>query len=151
MHNDEISESQESSQKHVRKVAFILATGSYQREAPTTVLRLAEKLLERGIEVNVWAFEEAVTLTNRDQIEHNEPPSLREVLGDRHAPIGRFIDQLLRVGLHGTKMDWVTCILCAQERGVERHQIGGAIIGTLGDLWKFVKGADQVIAIPVYR
>lgn len=151
MLHDEGSEIQESNTQKVSTVAIILSTGSYQREAPTTVLRLAEKLLERGIEVNVWAFEEAVTLTNREQVEHNEPPSLREVLGDRHAPIGRFIDQLLRVGLHGPKMDWVTCILCAQERGVENHQIGGPIIGTLGDLWKFVNRADQVIAIPVYR
>jgi tRNA 2-thiouridine synthesizing protein D len=142
--------SQEAARK-VRKVAIILSTGSYQREAPTTVLRLAEKLLERGIEVNVWAFEEAVTLTNRDQIEHNEPPSLKKILGDKHAYVGKFIDQLLRVGLHGAKMDWVTCILCAQERGVDRHQMGGAIIGTLGDLWKFVGDADQVIAIPTYR
>jgi len=137
--------------KKTRKVAIILSTGSYQREAPTTVLRLAEKLLERDIEVNVFAFEEAVTLTNRDQIEHNEPPSLRKVLGDRHVFVGKFVDQLLRVGLHGAKMDWVTCILCAQERGVENHQIGGAIVGTLGDLWKFVRGADHVIAIPTYR
>jgi tRNA 2-thiouridine synthesizing protein D len=134
-----------------RKVAIILSTGSYQREAPTTVLRLAEKLLERGVEVNVFAFEEAVTLTNQDQIEHNEPPSLRKVLGDRHVYVGKFVDQLLRAGLHGAKMDWVTCILCAQERGVEHHQIGGAIVGTLGDLWKFVRSADHVLAIPVYR
>lgn len=144
-------ENSHEEKRKVRKVVLILSTGSYQREAPTTVLRLAEKLLERGIEVNVWAFEEAVTLTNRDQIEHNEPPSLRSVLGDKHACVGKFIDQLLRVGLHGAKMDWVTCILCAQERGVDNHQMGGAIIGTLGDLWKFIGAADQVIAIPSYR
>ncbi|HZR46690.1 MAG TPA: hypothetical protein VFA47_08305, partial [Candidatus Manganitrophaceae bacterium] len=58
-----------------KKVAIVLATGSYQREAPTTVLRLVEKLLQRGVDVNVWAFEEAVTLTNKDQIDHNEPGS----------------------------------------------------------------------------
>ncbi|KGA93725.1 DsrE/DsrF/TusD sulfur relay family protein [Leptospirillum ferriphilum] len=135
----------------VRKVTIVLSTGSYLREAPTTVLRLVEKLLERGIEVNVWAFEEAVTLTNRDQIEHSEPPSLRKVIGDKHAFVGKFIDQLLRAGLHTSKLNWVTCVLCAQERGVEHHQMNGVIIGTLGDLWKFVQSADQVIAIPTYR
>lgn len=143
--------STETGQQKVRTVAIVLSTASYQREAPTTVLRLAEKLLERGVNVNVWAFEEAVTLTNKDQIEHNEPPSLRNILGDKHAFIGRYIDQLLRVGLHGPKLDWVTCILCAQERGLEHHQMGGVIVGTLGDLWKFVRGADQVISIPAYR
>ncbi|OOH80678.1 DsrE/DsrF/TusD sulfur relay family protein [Leptospirillum ferriphilum] len=144
-------ETEEISAHRVRKVTLILSTGSYLREAPTTVLRLVEKLLERGIEVNVWAFEEAVTLTNRDQIEHSEPPSLRKVIGDKHAYIGKFIDQLLRAGLHTSKLNWVTCILCAQERGVEHHQMNGVMIGTLGDLWKFVQSADQVIAIPAYR
>ena len=135
----------------VKKVAIVLATGSYQREAPTTVLRLVEKLLQRGVDVNVWAFEEAVTLTNRDQIDHNEPGSLQKLLGEKHPNVGRFIDQLIRAGLHGAKLDWVSCILCVQERGVEKHQMGGAIIGTLGDLWKFVKAADRVIGIPTYR
>ncbi len=144
-------ETEEISAHRVRKVTLILSTGSYLREAPTTVLRLVEKLLERGIEVNVWAFEEAITLTNRDQIEHSEPPSLRKVIGDKHAYIGKFIDQLLRAGLHTSKLNWVTCILCAQERGVEHHQMNGVMIGTLGDLWKFVQSADQVIAIPAYR
>ncbi|AIA30458.1 DsrE/DsrF/TusD sulfur relay family protein [Leptospirillum ferriphilum] len=144
-------ETEEISAHRVRKVTLILSTGSYLREAPTTVLRLVEKLLERGIEVNVWAFEEAVTLTNRNQIEHSEPPSLRKVIGDKHAYIGKFIDQLLRAGLHTSKLNWVTCILCAQERGVEHHQMNGVMIGTLGDLWKFIQSADQVIAIPAYR
>ena len=134
-----------------KKVAIVLATASYQREAPTTVLRLVEKLLQRGVDVNVWAFEEAVTLTNKDQIDHNEPGSLQKVLGEKHPNIGRFIDQLIRAGLHGAKLDWVSCILCVQERGVEKHQMGGAIVGTLGDLWKFIKAADKVICIPTYR
>jgi tRNA 2-thiouridine synthesizing protein D len=134
-----------------KRVAIVLATGSYQREAPTTVLRLVEKLLQRGVDVNVWAFEEAVTLTNKDQIDHNEPGSLQKVLGEKHPNIGRFIDQLIRAGLHGAKLDWVSCILCVQERGVEKHQMGGAIVGTLGDLWKFIKAADKVICIPTYR
>lgn len=135
----------------VKRVAVVLATGSYQREAPTTVLRLVEKLLQRGVDVNVWAFEEAVTLTNKDQIDHAEPGSLQKVLGEKHPNIGRFIDQMIRAGLHGAKLDWVSCILCVQERGVEKHQMGGAIVGTLGDLWKFIKAADRVIAIPTYR
>ncbi len=135
----------------VKKVAIVIATGSYMREAPTTVLRLIEKLLQRGIDVNVWAFEEAVTLTNKDQIDHAEPGSLQKVLGEKHTHVSKFIDMLLRAGLHGAKLDWVSCILCVQERGVEKHQMGGAIIGTLGDLWKFIKAADRVIAIPTYR
>lgn len=134
-----------------KRVAFVLPTGAYQREAPTTVLRLAERLLQRGVEVNVWTFEEGISLSNRDQIEHLEPASLREVIGEKHAPAGKFVDALLRAGLHGAKLDWVCCILCVQERGVHNHQMNGVIVGTLGDLWKFVANADKVIAIPAYR
>jgi tRNA 2-thiouridine synthesizing protein D len=134
-----------------RTITFFIATGSYLREAPTTLLRLAEKLMQRGITVNVWAFEEAVTVTNRDQIDHAEPGSLQKVLGEKHTHIGKSIDGLVRAGLHGAKMDWVSCILCVQERGVERHQMSGIIIGTLGDLWKFIRASDRVIAVPTYR
>lgn len=134
-----------------KRVCIMLATGSYLREAPTTVLRLTEKLLQKGVDVNVWAFEEAVTLTNKDQIDHKEPSSLQKVLGEKHGHVGRSIDMLMRAGLHGAKLDWVSCILCVQERGTEKHQMGGAIIGTLGDLWKFIKSADKVISIPTYR
>ena len=134
-----------------KRVMFMIATSSYLREAPTTMLRLIEKLLQRGVDVNVWAFEEAVTLTNRDQIDHNEPSSLQKVLGEKHGHVSRHIDALMRAGLHGAKLDWVSCILCVQERGVEKHQMGGSIIGTLGDLWKFIKAADKVISIPTYR
>jgi tRNA 2-thiouridine synthesizing protein D len=134
-----------------RTITFFIATGSYLREAPTTLLRLAEKLMQRGITVNVWAFEEAVTVTNRDQIDHAEPGSLQKVLGEKHTHIGKAIDGLVRAGLHGAKMDWVSCILCVQERGVERHQMNGIIIGTLGDFWKFIRSSDRVIAVPTYR
>ncbi len=137
--------------KQTKRVTIMLATGSYLREAPTTVLRLVEKLLQKGVDVNVWAFEEAVTLTNKDQIDHNEPSSLQKVLGDKHGHVGKPVDMLMRAGLHGAQLNWVSCILCVQERGVEKHQMNGAIIGTLGDLWKFVRAADKVISIPTYR
>ena len=135
----------------VKNVAIVLATGSYQREAPTTVLRLAEKLLQRGVNVNVWTFEEAVTLTNKDQMDHSEPGALQGVLGEKHSHVSKYIDMVMRAGLHGGKMDWVSCILCVQERGVFHHQMNGVIIGTLGDLWKFIRAADRVISIPTYR
>jgi tRNA 2-thiouridine synthesizing protein D len=134
-----------------KTVAIVLATGSYEREAPTTVLRLAEKLLQRGVNVNVWAFEEAVTLTNKDQIDHSEPGALQGILGEKHSHVSKYIDMLLRAGLHGAKLDWVSCILCVQERGVEKHQMNAVTIGTLGDLWKFIRAADRVITIPSYR
>jgi tRNA 2-thiouridine synthesizing protein D len=134
-----------------RSVAIVLATGSYEREAPTTVLRLAEKLLQRGVNVNVWAFEEAVTLTNKDQIDHSEPGALQGILGEKHSHVSKYIDMLLRAGLHGAKLDWVSCVLCVQERGVEKHQMNAVTIGTLGDLWRFIRAADRVITIPSYR
>ncbi len=137
--------------ERARTITFMIATGSYLREAPTTLLRLTEKLLERGVNVNVWAFEEAVILTNKDQIDHSEPSSLQKVLGEKHSHVGKAIDALMRAGLHGAKLDWVSCILCVQERGVEKHQMQGAIIGTLGDLWKFIRGSDKAISIPTYR
>ncbi len=128
-----------------------IATSSYQREAPTTVLRLAEKLLERGHHVNIWGFEEAVTLTNANQKDHSEPPGLHEVAGKQHTYVGKFVDGIIRAGLHSGALKWVSCILCVQERGVDANQMGGVVIGTFGDFWKFAHNSDRLIMIPTYR
>ncbi len=134
-----------------KSLSIILATGTYMREAPTTVLRLTEKCLEKGYDVNVWTFEEAVTLSNKDQIEHREPAAIEKVIGEKHPAFAHALEPLLKKGIHRPKLDWVACVLCVQERGVEKHQMQGITIGTLGDGWRFVKEADRAIFIPTYR
>lgn len=134
-----------------KALTMVLATGTYLREAPTTVLRIAEKALAKGYDVNVWAFEEAVTLSNKDQAEHREPAAVEKVIGEKHKAYGHALEPILKKGIHRPKMDWTSCILCVQERGVEKHQMQGVTIGTLGDAWKYVKESDKVVYIPTYR
>ena len=140
-----------ATQMQPKVVTIGIATASYQREAPTTVLRLTEKLLQKGAHVNIWTFEEAVTLTNKDQKDHQEPPGLHEVAGKQHTYVGKFVDGIMKAGLHSGALKWVVCILCVQERGVEAHQMNGAIIGTFADFWKFANASDKLIMIPTYR
>ena len=128
------------------KVATILATSSYRRETPTTVLHLNEKLLQRG--ARSGPSRRAFTLTNKD---HSEPGSIQEFTGKEHTYVGRYIDILLRAGLHYGSLKWVSRILGVQELGVENHQMLGTIIGSLGDAWRFIRAADRVLCVPTYR
>ena len=136
---------------HATTVTIGIAMSSYQREGPTTMLRLAEKLLAKGAHVNIWTFEEGTTLTNKDQKDHLEPPGLREVSGQQHTYVGKFVDGIMRAGLHSGALKWVVCILCVQERGTEFHQMNGAVIGTFADFWKFAHASDRLIMMPTYR
>ncbi|MFQ5762182.1 MAG: DsrE family protein [Candidatus Bathyarchaeia archaeon] len=134
-----------------KSLTLVLSTGTYLNEAPTSVLRLAEKAVTKGYDVNVWAFEEAVTLSNKDQIEHREPAAVEKVIGETHPTYANALEPLLKKGVHTPKFDWVSCVLCVQERGVEKHQMQGVTIGTLGDVWKYVKESDRAVFVPAYR
>ncbi len=134
-----------------KTVPIGIATSSYQREAPTTMLRRAEKLLERAAHVNMWTFEEGTTLSNKDQQDHQEPPGLQAVSGRQHTYVGKFVDGIMRAGLHSGALKWVVCILCVQERGTEFHQMNGAVIGTFADFWQFAHASDRLIMMPTYR
>ena len=78
-----------------KTVTIGIAMSSYQREAPTTMLRLAEKLLAKGVHVNIWTFEDGTALSNKDQKDHMEPPGLREVSGQQHTYVGKFVDGIM--------------------------------------------------------
>lgn len=134
-----------------KSLTLVLATSTYLSESPTTVLRLAEKAVSKGYDVNVWTFEEAVTLSNKEQVEHREPAAVEKVIGEKHPAFAHALEPLLKKGVHKPKLDWVACVLCVQERGVEKHQMQGVTIGTLGDVWKYVKESDRAVFIPTYR
>lgn len=134
-----------------KDVTIVLDSNAYLREAPNTVMRLAEALLKKGVNVNIWTFEEAVSLSNKGQLAHAEPPAVQPLLGESHRAVGDYVDLLLKAGVHGAKLSWLACILCVQERGVFDRQMNGVIIGTLGDMWRFVKETGKTLFVPSYR
>jgi tRNA 2-thiouridine synthesizing protein D len=46
----------------------------------------------------------------------------------------------------GTRLDWVNCGLCVDERGVN-DAVGGTRRGSPVDLWKMAQASDNVLVI----
>lgn len=106
-----------------RSVALVLSTAT-SAAATTTALQLADRLLDRGHRVMVFAHGTAVELALDD------------------SPIAAAVATLLRHGVHGATLDWVV------EAGAVggRPMVDGVIAGDDADLWRFVRAADIVLA-----
>lgn len=112
----------------VRRVALIL-NDSAQSERVTTALRLAERILARGVRVTVFAHDEAATLSAGT--------------GELAAAVAA----LLHRGVHGGTLDWVVEADAAEAFGVAGDQAPGVVPGDHADLWAFVREADLVLSL----
>ena len=111
-----------------RRIALVLTDGPAD-ERTLTAMRLAERLLARGIRVTVFAHGGAATLAAGE--------------GD----VARAVTRLLRRGVHGATLDWVVDGGAARDLGVETHQASGVVHGDHADLWAFVREADLVLSV----
>ena len=93
----------------------------YESSNTMTAFRIIESALEKGIDVNVFAFEGAVSLSSAEPAGASEP-------GQGH--LGRGGEAPLDPGLRrrgssrlaaesGAKLDWVNCGFCVDERGAD--------------------------------
>jgi hypothetical protein len=110
-----------------RRIALVL-TGGVCVERTATALKLADRLLSRGLRVAVFAHEDATTLT----------------AGTGEVPDA--VTALLRRGVHGGTLDWVVDAAAARRLGVADRQVPGVVLGDHADLWAFVRDADVVLS-----
>lgn len=110
----------------VRKTVAMVLTSATGSAAAATALQLADRLLERGHRVTVFAHGSAAELV---------------LAGSAVAPT---IAALLRRGVHGGTLDWVVHH-AAVPNGRERL-VAGVIDGDDADLWSFIRDADVVLS-----
>ncbi|HVM00619.1 MAG TPA: DsrE family protein [Egibacteraceae bacterium] len=110
-----------------RTIALVLA-GGVTTERTATALRLAERVLNRGHRVTVFAHDDAT------------------VLSAGSGEVGRAVAALLRRGVHGGTLDWVVDGNAARRLGVADRQAPGVVTGDHADLWAFVRTADVVLS-----
>ena len=107
-----------------RRVALVLSACGLDGES-ITALRLAERLLARGVRVTVFAHAEAAALAAGE------------------GPLADAVAALLRRGVHGATLDWV--VDSAPGPWVGAGQPPGVVRGDHADLWAFVREADLVL------
>jgi tRNA 2-thiouridine synthesizing protein D len=131
-----------------KTLTFALMDPPYEDARSTSALRLIDLALRRGHSVNVFAYEGAVYLPFAKQAPHPNAVHGRDVEQEDHPNPKNWIAALFALAReNGSKLDWVQCGLCVDERGAA-EAIEGPRRGSPADLFKFVEESDNTLVIP---
>ena len=124
-----------------------LMDAPYEAAASTTAFRIIASALGRGINVNVFAYEGAVSLTMKDQAPHANPVKGTSVEEEDHPTTKDLVAALVELGRTEPRLTWVNCGLCADERGA-LSWIDGVKRGSPSDFLAMASQARATLVIP---
>ncbi len=119
----------------------------YEAAASTTAFRIIESALKKGIDVNVFAYEGAVSLTMKEQTPHANPVKGTTVEDEQHPTTKDLVAALVELGRGQPKLTWVNCGLCVDERGAD-NWIDGVKRGSPADFLKMAVESTTTLVIP---
>jgi tRNA 2-thiouridine synthesizing protein D len=131
-----------------RTLTVAVMDAPYEAATSTTAFRIVAAALARGVNVNVFAYEGAVSLTGKDQAPHANPVKGTTVEEEDHPTTKDFVAALLELGRSEPKLTWVNCGLCVDERGLD-EAIEGVRRGGPPDFARFVETSDNTLVIPI--
>jgi len=130
-----------------KTLTFAVMDAAYENARTTTALRLMDIAARRGYDINVFAYEGAVTLPFSKQSPHPNAVHGRDADQEDHPLPRKFIAGLMKTAKEkGGKVDWINCGLCVDERGVA-EAIEGVRRGSPGDLVKCAQSSDNTLVI----
>ena len=100
-----------------RTLTLAIMDAPYEAAASTTAFRIIAAALAKGIDVNVFAYEGAVSLTVKEQAPHANPVKATSVEQEEHPTTKDLVAALLEMGRSEPRLNWVNCGLCVDERG----------------------------------
>jgi tRNA 2-thiouridine synthesizing protein D len=130
-----------------KKLTLALMDPPYESANSTTALRIISAALQKGIHVNVFAYEGAVCLPLKDQAPHANPVKGTTVEEEDHPTTRAFISSLLELGQGNPLLTWVNCGLCVDERGAG-NVIEGVKRGSPADFLKMAQESTNTLVIP---
>jgi tRNA 2-thiouridine synthesizing protein D len=119
----------------------------YEAAASTTAFRIIAAALQKGIHVNVFAYEGAVSLTMKEQAPHANPVKGTSVEEEDHPTTKDLVAALVELGKDDPKLTWVNCGLCVDERGAG-NWIEGVKRGGPADFLKMAGESTRTLVIP---
>ena len=119
----------------------------YEAAASTTAFRIIAAALGKGINVNVFAYEGAVSLTMKEQAPHANPVKGTSVEEEEHPTTKDLVASLIEMGRSGPRLTWVNCGLCVDERG-SGNWIDGVKRGGPADFFKMAVESTNTLVIP---
>jgi tRNA 2-thiouridine synthesizing protein D len=131
-----------------KTLTFAIMDAPFEDARSTTALRLIAIAAKRGYDINVFAYEGAVSLPSPEQQPHANMVHGRSVEEEDHPLPHRWIEALMsEAQSNGGNIDWVNCGLCVDERGAQAA-VKGVRRGTPGDFWSFAQQSDNTLVIP---
>ena len=131
-----------------KTLTIALMDPPYESANSTTAFRLIAAALQKGINVNVFAYEGAVALAFAKQVPHANAVHGRDVAEEDHPNPKEWVAAIVKEAERsGSTVDWVQCGLCVDERGVGEW-IEGLRRGSPADLVKFTDTSDNTLVIP---
>ena len=119
----------------------------YEAATSTTAFRIMAAAMAKGIHVNVFAYEGAVSLTLKDQTPHPDPVRGTTLEEKDHPTTKDLVAGLLEMGRGEPRLAWVNCGLCVDERGAG-NWIDGVKRGGPADFLKMAVGSTNTLVIP---
>ena len=131
-----------------KQVTFVLMDAPYENGRTTTALRLIDAAVRRGLDVNVFAYEGAIGIPSAGQAPHANAVHGRDAAEEDHPNPKQWVAALIAAAEQGgSRLDWVQCGLCVDERGISEW-IAGPRRGTPADLATFSAESDNTLVIP---
>jgi len=130
-----------------KTLTLALMDPPYESANTTTAFRIIASALKKGINVNVFAYEGAVSLSMKDQAPHANPVKGTTVEEEDHPTTRAFVSSLLHIGKEDPLLTWVNCGLCVDERGAG-HWVEGAKRGGPADFLKMAQESTNTLVIP---
>ena len=130
-----------------RTLTLALMDPPYESANSTTAMRIISAALQKGIHVNVFAYEGAVCLPLKDQTPHANPVKGTTVEQEEHPTTRAFITSLLQIGDVSPLLNWVSCGLCVDERGAG-NVVDGVKRGSPADFFKMAQESTNTLVIP---
>lgn len=121
----------------------------YESATSTTALRIVDSALRSGVAVTVFAYEGAVSMTMRAQQPHPNPVKGTSAEQEQHPTTKEWIAGLFELARqNGTRLDWINCGLCVDERGAGDF-LEAARRGGPKDFYEAAKSSTNTLVIPV--
>jgi tRNA 2-thiouridine synthesizing protein D len=130
-----------------KRLTLALMNPPFESANSTTAFRLISAALQKGIHVNVFAYEGAVYLPLKDQAPHANPVKGTSVEEEEHPTTRSFIQSLLEIGAGDPQLVWVNCGLCVDERGAA-NSVEGVKRGSPADFFKMAAESTNTLVIP---
>ncbi|MEO1252974.1 MAG: DsrE family protein [Pseudomonadota bacterium] len=128
-------------------LTFALMDAPFEASRTATVLRLIDSAIDKGCNINVFAYEGAVYLPFSLQAPHGNAVHGRNVEEEDHPLPREWVAALIqKARRRGLVFDWVNCGLCVDERGAV-ESIEGVRRGSPADFWTMAASADNTLVV----